>query len=199
LETPAAIDNQMQYSLQHNGARWETCHVRNDGTVFPVEISSKPFRRGEQVHFVHIVRDISERKHREEALREREAELRDFVDNAAEGMHWVGSDGRILWANQTELAMLGYLRDEYIGHHIAEFHTDPSVIEDILTRLTRGEILQGYEARLRCKDGSVRHVLINSSVLFQNGEFIHTRCFTRDITERKQAEDRLRENERRFR
>ncbi len=199
LETPAAIDEQMQYSLQQNGARWETCHVRNDGTVFPVEISSKPFGSGEQLHFIHIVRDISERKHQEEALRKREAELRDFVDNAAEGMHWVGSDGRILWANQTELSMLGYLRDEYIGHHIAEFHTDPPVIEDILTRLTRGEILEGYEARLRCKDRSVRHVLINSSVLFQNGEFIHTRCFTRDITERKQAEDRLRENERRFR
>jgi PAS domain S-box-containing protein len=199
LETHAAIEAQMQRSLQQNGSRWETCHVRKDGTVFPVEISSKPFRRGEQLHFIHIVRDISERKHQEEALRAREAELRDFVDNASEGMHWVGPDGRILWANQAELNMLGYLRDEYIGHHIAEFHTDQSVIEDILTRLARGEFVEGYEARLRCKDGSVRHVLVNSSVLFQNGQFIHTRCFTRDITDRKQAEDALRENERRFR
>jgi PAS domain S-box-containing protein len=199
LDTQAAIDAQLQHSLQHNGGRWETFHMRKDGTVFPVEISSKPFRREDQLYFLHIVRDISDRKHRKEAVRAPEIALRDFLDNAAEGIHWVGPDGRILWANQTELNMLGYMRDEYIGHHIAEFHTDRSVIDDILTRLSRGEILESYEARLRCKDGSIRQVLINSSVLFDNGEFIHTRCFTRDITERKQAEDALRENERRFR
>ena len=45
---------------------------------------------------------------------------------------------------------------------------------------------------MRCKDGSIREVLISSSVLFENGEFIHTRCFTADVTERKQTEQRLR-------
>jgi PAS domain S-box-containing protein len=199
LDTGATIEQQMQYSLQQNGARWETYHVRQDGTVFPVEISSKPFRKAEQLHFIHIVRDISERKHREETTRANEAALRDLLDNAAEGMHWVGPDGRILWANQAELNMLGYLPEEYIGHHIAEFHAERTVIEDILTRLARGEVLENYEAPLLCKDGSVRYALINSNVHFDNGEFIHTRCFTRDITERKHAEDSLRENERRFR
>ncbi len=42
---------------------------------------------------------------------------------------------------------------------------------------------------MRCKDGSIRHVLIDSSVLWQDGKFVHTRCFTRDITERKLAEE----------
>jgi signal transduction histidine kinase len=62
------------------------------------------------------------------------------------------------------------------------------VISDILACLKRGEELHDYEARLRCKDGSIRYVLINSNVLWEAGRFIHTRCFTRDITERKQAE-----------
>src|SRR5687768_1063431 len=53
LDTPAAIDTQMQHSLQHNGARWETCHVRKNGTIFPVEISSKPFRIVQQLYFIH--------------------------------------------------------------------------------------------------------------------------------------------------
>jgi PAS domain S-box-containing protein len=48
-----------------------------------------------------------------------------------------------------------------------------------------------YEADLRCKDGSIRHVLIDSNSSWRNGEFVRTRCFTRDITERKQAEDDL--------
>ncbi len=41
-----------------------------------------------------------------------------------------------------------------------------------------------------CKDGSVRYVLINSSILWHDGKFIHTRCFTRDITETKELEQR---------
>jgi PAS domain S-box-containing protein len=129
-----------------------------------------------------------------EALRRSEANLRDFVETASIGLHWVSGDGAILWANQAELDLLGYSRDEYLGRHIAEFHADKPVIEDILACLNRGEILREFPARLRCKDGSIRHVLINSSVLFEDGKFVHTRCFTRDITDRKQAEEALRES-----
>ncbi|HEX8537917.1 MAG TPA: ATP-binding protein, partial [Cystobacter sp.] len=87
--------------------------------------------------------------------------------------------------------LLGYSKDEYIGHHIAEFHEDPAVIGDILARLSRNETLRDYEARLRCKDGSIRHVLINSNVSWEDGQFRHTRCFTRDNTARKSAQDAL--------
>ncbi|HTE17494.1 MAG TPA: PAS domain-containing protein, partial [Armatimonadota bacterium] len=103
------------------------------------------------------------------------------MENAAVGLHWVAGDGTILWANQTELNLLGYTREEYIGHHIGEFHADAPVIQDILSRLTRDEALHDYEARLRCKDGSLKHVLINSNVMWEDGVFHHTRCFTRDI------------------
>ena len=129
-----------------------------------------------------------------EELRRRERELADFIENASVGLHWVGEDGTILWANQAELDMLGYTREEYIGRKIVEFHAELEVINDILRRLANGETLHNYEARLRCKDGSVRYVLINSNVKWEDGRFVHTRCFTRDITERKQAEEELRES-----
>ena len=125
-------------------------------------------------------------------------ELKRCLDNAAEGLHWVGPDGTILWANQTELALLGYSAEEYVGRHIAEFHVDQPVIEDILTRLTRGETLNAYEARLRHKDGSVRHVQINSNVLWRDNTFVHTRCFTRDVTDRLSSAQMLLESEHRF-
>src|SRR5262252_1683183 len=102
----------------------------------------------------------------------------------------VGPDGLILWANRTELFMLGYTREEYVGHHVAEFHADAPVIEEFLARQARGETLREREARMVCKDGSIRHVLINSNALFEGGEFIHTRCFTRDITDLKRAEEK---------
>src|SRR3546814_18746641 len=98
----------------------------------------------------------------------------------------VAGDGTILRANQAELDLLGYTREEYVGRHIAEFHADRAAIEDILARLSRGERLDRYEARLRAKDGSIKDVLISSNVHFRDGEFVHTRCFTVDVTDRKQ-------------
>ena len=132
--------------------------------------------------------EVAARKLAEERLRHSERELRDFVENATEGLHWVGQDGRIIWANRAELELLGYTREEYVGRPIAEFHADPDAIADILRRLSNGEELYGYEARLRAKDGSIKHVLINSNVYREDGRFVHTRCFTRDVTERKLAE-----------
>ena len=58
--------------------------------------------------------------------------------------------------------------------NIAEFHADESVINDILTCLRRGGTLREYPARLRHRDGSIRHVCINSSVLFEDGKFVHS-------------------------
>jgi PAS domain S-box-containing protein len=132
---------------------------------------------------------VLQRRRSEERIRRREQELTDFFDNATLGMHWVGADGTILRANRAELSLLGYSADEYIGHHIAEFHADSDVIQDMLRRLRAGENVHDCEARMRCKDGSIKHVLVDSSVLWEDGRFVHTRCFTRDITEQKRAED----------
>jgi len=118
-------------------------------------------------------------------IEQREKELRDFVENAAVALHRVGEDGTILWANRAEMTLLGYTPEEYIGHNIAEFHVDAAVIEDILCRLKKGQALEGCQARLRCKDGSIRYVLINSSVYREEGRFVHTRCVTLDITDQK--------------
>jgi PAS domain S-box-containing protein len=124
-----------------------------------------------------------------QALKRSEAVLRDFIETSTIGLHWVGADGTILWTNQAELDLLGYARDKYIGRNITEFHADEAVIHDILACLSRGDTLRDQPARLRHRDGSIRHVLINSSVLFEDGKFVHTRCFTRDITDLKQEQE----------
>jgi PAS domain S-box-containing protein len=178
--------------------RW---HVRKDGSRFWASGTVTPLKdeAGRLRGFVKVARDNTERKQALEAVHRSEQELTDFFENAVVGLHWVGPDGTILRVNQAELDLLGYTREEYVGHNIADFHADPLTINDILQRLTRGEALHSYEARLRCKDGSTKHVLISSNVLRENGEFIHTRCFTRDITERKRFEEALRESEQHFR
>lgn len=148
---------------------------------------------GRRSEIEQALRDsVRELRRKEEQLRESEEQLKDFIENAALGIHRVGPDGTILWANRSELELLGYSHDEYVGKPIGNFHADASVIDDILCRLERGEELHNYEARLRTKDGSIKHVLISSNVYSREGRFIHTRCFTRDITARKQAEDAVR-------
>jgi PAS domain S-box-containing protein len=118
-------------------------------------------------------------------------DLSDFVENAVVCLHWVAADGTIIWANQAELDLLGYTSAEYIGHSIIEFHVDRVVIDELLDRLLHDRPVREYEADLRCKDGTIRHVLIDSNSSWCNGEFLRTRCFTRDITERKRAQEDL--------
>jgi PAS domain S-box-containing protein len=122
-----------------------------------------------------------------------EQELADFLENAVVGLHRVGPDGTILWANKAELQMLGYEPEEYIGHNIADFHTDAQTLDRIMDRLGCGESLRDVPARLRCKDGSVRHVLISSNANIRDGKLVNTRCFTRDVSDRWLAQEALRE------
>jgi len=140
--------------------------------------------------------EIARRKAAEQTLRRREKEFADFVENAAEGLHRVAGDGTILWANRAELQMLGYSWEEYVGHHIADFHVDAPVIEHILTTLASGGTLYDQPARLRCKDGSVKHVVIHSNGHFEDGQLRYTRCFTRDATERHQRDAALAQRDR---
>lgn len=168
------------------------CHSR----VLPSEsysLVSDPNQRLREVAALQqkarsLESEIAHRMEIERALHRRERELQDFFENATEGLHKVGPDGRIMWANRAELALLGYEADEYVGHHIAEFHADSQVIADILDKLARGEDLINQEAELRCRDGSVKHVLINSNACFENGSFAYSRCFTRDVTDLMRAE-----------
>jgi PAS domain S-box-containing protein len=173
---------------------YEAIAERPDGTLvnfipYPTPLHDS---NGNLIGAINMLVDITERKRAEEALRRNSLELSEFFENASEAIHWVGADGIILRANQAELQMLGYDADEYIGRNIAEFHLDQEVISDILKRLLQGETLENYPAKLLRKDGSIREVLINSSPYSQNGKFVHSRCFTRDVTEQLQIEKTLR-------
>jgi len=172
---------------------FETVRVAKDGRHVHISVTISPIRtrEGIVVGASKIARDIT-------AVKEYDRRLTDLVENATIGLHSVGPDGVILWANRHELEMFGYTQDEYVGHHISEFHVDQTAISDILARLGRAEKLHNYPAQLRCKDGSVRSVLISSCARFENGRFENSQCFTNDVTERSLFEEernRLLENE----
>jgi PAS domain S-box-containing protein len=131
---------------------------------------------------------LSEGEFREKQLKARLEDMEDFLENGAMPLHWIDGSGTIIWANQAELDMLGYQKEEYVGASINHFHVDQSAIGDILSRLLGDEILIDHPAELICKDGSIKYVLINSSARRKDGQFAHTRCFTRDVTHFRSAQ-----------
>ncbi|HKU13668.1 MAG TPA: response regulator [Steroidobacteraceae bacterium] len=139
-----------------------------------------------------LERELDRRKVLEAHLAERELELTDFLENAVVGLHRVDAAGRISWANRAELDMLGYAPGEYIGHPAAEFLVPPGQAEALLARVRRGETLRDEHVRLRCKDGSTKNVLLNSSPLLIDGKFLGTRSSMRDVTAQWSVEGHLR-------
>lgn len=96
---------------------------------------------------------------------------------------------RFCRANNRELQLLGYDADQYVGQNIQKFYVDVSVAQGYFKRLLNGEQLVDVEAALYHRDGSIRWLRINSTVRYSaSGSFLHTRCFTVDVTERKKLE-----------
>lgn len=173
---------------------------RPDGSRSVVLVNIRPLRDrlGRIEGAINCLQDVSAQLALEVELRSKGADLEDFFENSAIGLHIVSGEGIILRANKAELSLLGYRADEYVGRHIAEFHADRPVIGDILKRLSCGEKLDRYPARLRAKDGSIRHVLVTSNSRFNDGNFVNTRCFTTDVTDLYAAESARHESEERL-
>ncbi|WP_129793795.1 PAS domain S-box protein [Sphingosinicella sp. CPCC 101087] len=187
----------------HEGRETRNAEVvieRPDGTRITALVNIRALRdqEGRIEGAINCFQDISAHKTIEEEMLRKSNDLEDFFENSAVGLHIVSGDGIILRANRAELDLLGYSAEEYIGQPIAAFHADRPVIDDILRRLACGDGLDRYPARLRAKDGTIRHVLITSNSRFDHGEFVNTRCFTMDVTGLREAEEARRESDERL-
>ncbi len=167
-----------------------TSLIARDGREIAIEDSAAPIRdaAGKVVGTIMVFHDVDARRKAEHALQRNEKLLADFFDNAPLGLNWIGPDGRILRVNRAELEMLGYEESEYVGRLWQDCHDDPAVAADILRILAADGTVEGRLVRLKARDGSLREVRISMNVFWENGRFIHARCFTRDVTEQNRAE-----------
>ena len=174
--------------------------VRADGTVRVVhsqgdviwESSGRPLRQ------FGVLQDITELREAELRLRASEARFRTFVDHATDAFLLLDDDWTVLDVNRQACEGLGYTREELIGKRKSDLDVglDNASIQRLKERMVTGEAIT-FETRHQRKDGTSFPVEVRVSQFEQAGRrFL---CLARDITERKRAEDELRESEERFR
>jgi two-component system sensor histidine kinase VicK len=117
--------------------------------------------------------------------------LNDFLDQINVPLRCIDLNGVIIWANQAELDLLGYSKAAYIGSSFASHLVDAAEADSMLAMLIHNDVLTDYATFLKKANGQIIQVLINSSSYSKNGEFLHTRCFTRDVTVANEEKKRV--------
>jgi PAS domain S-box-containing protein len=175
---------------------------RRDGSEFPVEISLSPLETEDGLLVSAANRDVSDPVKAEEALRESEQTYRALFEEANDAIFLLSLDGVHLRVNQKAADMLGYQEDELAGMTYQDL-VDPRDVQDAegrLEALLAGQSLPVYERSFCTKAGDALPVELNVALVSDaegNPKFIQS--IVRDISERKQAEEALRESEAKFR
>ena len=179
-----------------------------DGHVVPVEVSLSPFigASGEMEGFLAVLRDVSERKQAEEALRESEMKLKQIFNSVRDTIALVDSGGKIVDVNQRSQDMWGVPADEAVGRKFTDIDFMDSEGLSRLNELFMGgvsgevSLWPFVEFDGKHVDGHVVPVEVSlSPFMGASGEMEGFLAVLRDMSERKRAEEALRESERRYR
>ena len=182
------IDSRKEYDVEHriiwpNGVvRWvsETGNVIRDLDGTPVRM-------------LGIVRDTTEHKQTEQALRNSEERFRALIEQASEALFLIRTDGRFVDVNQRVCEALGYSRKELLQMSVPDVEpaSPPKYFKKFVNSLTPGTPVT-VEAVHKRKDGSTFPVEIRTGLIDLHGQY-HLLSFVRNITERKQSEQQLKE------
>jgi PAS domain S-box-containing protein len=183
---------------------WETQFKCQDGRLIWIELEGRILERsGVPVGFQIIATNITERKQAEEALRQSEERYRTMLEEMEEGYYEVDAAGNFTFVNDAMSRILGYSRDELIGMNY-KIYTPKEDVNPILQAYNRvyrtGESLKWFPMPEIKKDGT--RIFAEDSVFplwNEKGETIGFRGISRDITERRQAEEALKQSEQKYR
>lgn len=176
----------------------EGWRVRKDGTRFWASVIIDPIRMpgGEIVGYAKITRDLTERREAEEALRKSEQQFKLLVQGVTDyAIYLLDGDGRVSSWNPGAQRIKGYLPHEIIGQHFSRFYTEEdrenSEPQKALETARREGRFEKEGWRLR-KDGTRfwAHVIVDS-IRDEKGEILGYAKITRDVTERKEAQEQL--------
>lgn len=189
---------QMKDAIRRGGLLWETIHQRKDGTRFPVEVSTKSFEIGGRRKFVHIVRDITQRKRAEQELRERETLLRLILDTSPAVIFVKDRDSTILEANQRMAVFYNMSVTDVIGRRQSDLHRNLGARQQDVVKWLADD-------REVIDTGKTKHMIESGVDINNQMHWFETTkypidigwdrtgvlVFSEDITRRKQAEEKI--------
>jgi PAS domain S-box-containing protein len=173
--------------------RW----VRKDGAILWTEQRNVPIydQDGNLVALEGIARDVTKRKRAEQALIESEQRYRSLFESVPEIVFSLSEDGRFTALNPAFEKVTGWSCDEWLGRSFEELISpeDRAFAVQEFQHALRGETSSFSEMRIRAKNGETRVIEVLGTAQVQDGKVIGVAGFAHDITERKQAEQALRE------
>ncbi len=198
LETPVDTADRIRKIIFAGEDRFESRHKRKDGHVFDVEVSVK-YRAEEGGQLVCFLRDITDRKLAEEALRESEEMFRNIFEHHSAVKLIIDPDtGNIQNANKAAESFYGWPEEQLRRMSMFDINTLPAKELSVkMDKAIRRERVR-FEFRHRRADGSIRDVeVFSGKIVVHEKALLHS--IVHDVTERKEAERLLRESEERYR
>ena len=185
------------------GKTIEVMGNRKDGTEFPVELSISSMNINNEWQATGILRDITGRRQAEEGLADKTVMLDNILRSAADmAIATTDLDLRITYYNPIAERFFGYTAEEVIGRTVMEMHTrenvSPERLEEAIEIVrSTGEYRYSLEQQT---DEGVRYLESHVTGIFDHNEkLVGFALFSRDVSERKLAEEALRESERKYR
>jgi PAS domain S-box-containing protein len=177
--------------------------IRKDGKRVPVEVRSTVIlREGKPVGILGIARDVSRRERLERLLKETSERLESLLENTPASVIITDRQGVIQYTNPAAEQLYGYSKDELLGKHFSVIVPEPGVetVTSLVNRVLSGEALRNIEAERITKQGEARNIILTlSPIKDHEGAIIGIAGITKDITEKKKLEEKLRESEERYR
>lgn len=188
---------------QNTVERYEQRNYCKDGSVIWTSTSARAVRdeNGNLLYYEGFIQDITKRKEAEEALQRSERRFRALIENGLHDISLLGADGSLLWESPSTIRNLGYTPGEFVGRNIFEM-MHPEDLD--WTREAFAKLLQEPGSRqrgifrLRRADGAWRWVEAIATNLLNEPGVNAIVINYHDITEQKQAQEALHENQTRY-
>jgi len=172
---------------------------RKDGEKIWLSLNRRTMRdeNGVELFREGTVQDVTERKRAEAALRESEERYRDLVENAHDIIYSHDLEGNYTSMNKAGEEITGYTLEEALKLKMSDTVAPECLpkVQQMMKRKLAGERVTAYDIEIIAKDGRRVPVEVNTKYVYQNGVAAGVQGIARDVTERKQLEDQLRQSQ----